>query len=101
MLKFLGVGVGSLEIVEAQSPRRVLMRLDFIKPKQTQSQAEFSLSGDSAGTEVRRLMSGPSPLISKVMGVLFNMDRMTGRDFEQGLSNLKALAERPEQPQPR
>lgn len=92
------VGVGSLEIVEAQGPRRVLMRLDFVKPMQTHSQAEFSLRADGAGTEVRWAMSGPSPLISKVMGVLFNMDRMIGADFEQGLSNLKVLAE---QPQPR
>lgn len=39
-------------------------------------------------------MSGPSPYIAKVMGVLFNMDRMCGKDFEAGLAELKALAER-------
>jgi len=26
--------------------------------------------------------------------VIFNMDRMVGQDFEAGLANLKALAER-------
>ena len=28
------------------------------------------------------------------MGVFFNMDRMIGRDFEAGLADLKARAER-------
>jgi hypothetical protein len=39
-------------------------------------------------------MHGPSPYISKVMGVFINMDNMIGKDFEAGLANLKALAEK-------
>jgi len=30
----------------------------------------------------------------KLMGVFVNLDRMIGGDFETGLSNLKAVAER-------
>jgi hypothetical protein len=30
----------------------------------------------------------------KVMGVFMNMDKLIGRDFEAGLANLKANAER-------
>lgn len=89
------VGVGSMEIVEAQSPQRVLMKLDFVKPFEAHNRAEFALRADGTGTEVRWAMSGPSPLISKVMGVIFNMDKMIGADFEQGLANLKAVAEAP------
>jgi len=29
-----------------------------------------------------------------VMGVFFNMDKMIGKDFEQGLAQLKAAAEK-------
>jgi len=29
------------------------------------------------------------------MGVVFNFDKMVGKDFEEGLLNLRALAERP------
>ena len=39
-------------------------------------------------------MFGPSPFMSKLMGVFMNFDRMVGKDFEQGLTNLKALAEK-------
>jgi hypothetical protein len=39
-------------------------------------------------------MQGPSPYIAKVMQVFFSMDKMVGKDFEAGLANLKALAEK-------
>jgi hypothetical protein len=32
--------------------------------------------------------------MSKLMGVFMSMDRMVGRDFEAGLANLKAAAEK-------
>ena len=38
-------------------------------------------------------MFGPSPYVSKLMGIFFNMDRMVGGQFEQGLANLKAASE--------
>jgi hypothetical protein len=39
-------------------------------------------------------MQGPSPYISKLMSVFVSMGSMVGKDFETGLANLKALAER-------
>ena len=39
-------------------------------------------------------MYGPAPFLSKLMQVFVSMDKMIGKDFEQGLANLKALAER-------
>jgi len=45
-------------------------------------------------TSVTWAMHGPVPYMAKVVHVIFNMDRMVGQDFEAGLANLKALAER-------
>lgn len=45
-------------------------------------------------TDVTWAMHCPSPFIAKLMGIIFNLDRMVGRDFEAGLSNLKTVAER-------
>ena len=45
------------------------------------------------GTDVTWAMYGPAPFISKIMQVFFNMDTMIGKDFEDGLANLKTLAE--------
>ena len=38
-------------------------------------------------------MHGPSPYVSKLMQVFFSMDKIVGKDFEDGLANLKVLAE--------
>ncbi|MBC7956573.1 MAG: polyketide cyclase, partial [Cytophagales bacterium] len=48
--------------------------------------------GDS--TQVTWVMHGPSPYISKLMGVFVSMDSMIGKDFEAGLANMKAAAEK-------
>ena len=39
-------------------------------------------------------MRGPCPFLGKVMSVFIDMDKMIGKDFEAGLANLKALAEK-------
>ncbi|WP_395701799.1 SRPBCC family protein [Aquabacterium sp.] len=88
------VGTGSLEITALQAPSRVAMKLDFVKPFEAHNQVEFTLQADGNVTLVRWAMQGPAPYISKLMGVVFDMDRMVGRDFEDGLNNLKALAEK-------
>jgi hypothetical protein len=45
-------------------------------------------------TNVTWAIHGPSPYMSKLMGIFINMDRMIGKDFEAGLANLKTVAER-------
>lgn len=39
-------------------------------------------------------MYGPNLLIGKVMSTFMNMDKMIGKDFEEGLANMKVAAER-------
>lgn len=38
-------------------------------------------------------MFGPSPFISRLMGIFCSMDKMVGQKYEEGLANLKALSE--------
>ena len=87
------VGAGRMEIRES-TPRRVAIQLDFLKPWEAHNTAEFTLDPQGAGTRVTWAMHGASPFISKVMGMFIDMDRMIGKDFETGLANLKAAAER-------
>lgn len=89
------IGVGSMEVTEAKELSFTRFKLDFLKPFEAHNQAEFALSPAAGGTEVRWTMRGPANLVSKVMDVVFNMDRMVGTDFEAGLTKLKALAEQP------
>jgi uncharacterized protein YndB with AHSA1/START domain len=88
------VGSGSLEITGQQPGRAVQMKLDFVKPFEAHNAAEFALQPTADGaTEVRWTMHGPANFISKLMGVFIDMDKMVGRDFEDGLRNLRQLAE--------
>jgi hypothetical protein len=88
------VGQGRMEIVEATAPSSMRVQLDFLKPFEAHNMAEFVLSPDGGSTDVTWAMYGPSPFISRLMGVFMSMDRMVGRDFEAGLASLKAAAEK-------
>jgi hypothetical protein len=87
------VGKGRMEILDA-APTRVALKLDFLKPFEAHNTTEFRLDPSGDATDVTWAMYGPSPFVTRVMGVFMNMDRMIGRDFETGLANLKAVAER-------
>ena len=45
-------------------------------------------------TTVTWQMRGPSNFLAKIMQVFVSMDSMIGKDFEAGLSNMKAIAEK-------
>lgn len=82
-------GAGRMEIREADGAR-VLIQIDFSKPFEAHNSVEFSLAAQGEHTQLVWAMYGPSPFVSKLMGLVFNLDRMVGRDFEKGLDNLKA-----------
>ncbi len=88
------VGKGSIQIVESSPPQKVTMKLDMIEPFEGHNTVEFTLAPNGATTEVTWAMHGPSPFMAKLVGVFMNMDRMIGRDFEAGLANLRAKAEK-------
>jgi carbon monoxide dehydrogenase subunit G len=87
------VGQGNMEMLES-SPQKVLIKLDFIKPFEAHNMAEFTLEPKGDATLVTWAIFGPSAYITKVMGLFFNMDTMIGKDFEAGLADLKAVAEK-------
>jgi hypothetical protein len=55
--------------------------------------AEFTLESRGEFTNVTWTILGPVPYVMKVMCIFFSMDKMLGKDFETGLSNMKAIAE--------
>ena len=87
------VGSGRME-VKAAAPDKVSIQLDFIEPFEGHNTTDFVLAPKDGGTEVRWVMYGPAPYISKLMGVFVSMDAMIGKDFEKGLAQLKAAAEK-------
>lgn len=92
-------GTGSIEIVDTAPPARVVMRLLMTKPLAADNRVTFLLEqvGDPASkqTRVTWRMEGDSPFVGKLIQVFLDMDKMVGSQFETGLADLKALAERP------
>ena len=82
-------GAGRMEIREVQATG-LLIQLDFSKPFVAHNTAEFTLTRQGEATQLNWAMYGPSPFVSRLMGLVFNLDRMIGRDFEKGLANLQA-----------
>lgn len=88
------VGSGRMEIVEAAAPNKVAIKLDFLRPFEAHNMAEFTIVPQGQTTRVNWAMRGPSLFMTKVMQTVMNFDKMIGKDFEKGLANLKAIAER-------
>lgn len=87
------VGSGRMEIVDSSPTSKVVIKLDFLVPFEAHNTTEFTIVPDGDGTNVTWAMYGPSLFMNKVMSVFVSMDSLVGKDFEAGLSNLKAAAE--------
>ena len=87
------VGAGRMEILETSPPAKIVIKLDFFKPFEGHNTAEFTILPQGDATDVRWVMHGPAPFMSRLMQVFINLDRMIGKDFEIGLANLKRLTE--------
>ncbi|MBC8055450.1 MAG: SRPBCC family protein [Rhizobiales bacterium] len=87
-------GQGRMEIIESVPSSKVGIQLDFIKPFEANNVAEFTMTPQGDATQVNWVMRGPTPFVSKLMQVFVDLDTMIGKDFEEGLANLKALTER-------
>ncbi len=88
------VGKGRMEITESSPPGKIAMKLDFEKPFEAHNIVEFTLLPKGDVTEVTWAMHGPNPYLAKIMHIFFDVDKMVGKDFETGLANLKAVAEK-------
>lgn len=88
------VGQGRMEILESMPPSKLRIDLQFIKPFKAHNVAEFTFDPHGRNTTVTWLMHGPTTFMSRVMGLFINMDKMIGKDFEAGLQNLRAIAEK-------
>ena len=87
------VGQGQMTITESVPNERVNMDLLFIEPFESKALTSFTLGAEGEGTKVTWSMDGDNNLMSKVMCLFNDMDKMIGGDFERGLGNLKEVTE--------
>lgn len=92
------VGAGKMKIIESSQNERIRMKLQFLKPMKAINDVQFDLKpvGETR-TEVVWTMSGKNEFMGKAVNAFMNCDKMVGGQFEEGLSNLRALVEAPAQ----
>jgi hypothetical protein len=86
-------GKGRMTVVESQASRKVVMRLEFLKPFVATNTAEFSIESVGPVTNVTWAMTGTCGFVHKLCGLVFNSDKMVGGEFAKGLASLKSLVE--------
>ncbi len=88
------IGQGRMEIIGSTPSSNVVIKIDFIKPFEAHNTIEFTLERQGDAAKVTQAMYGPSPFISKLIGLFCSMDKMVGQKYEEGLASLKAIAEK-------
>ncbi|MFT4265137.1 MAG: SRPBCC family protein [Nocardioides sp.] len=84
-------GTGRMTLVD-ETPEKVVIDLDFLKPIKAHNVTTFALLPDPQGTRVTWTMTGSRNVAMHVAGRLF-FDNAIGKDFDKGLAALKRLAE--------
>jgi polyketide cyclase/dehydrase/lipid transport protein len=87
------VGEGRTTIIESRPSELIRVQLEFVRPFAATSIAEFTFKPEGERTAVTWSLNGHNNFIAKAMGLVVNMDRMIGGDFETGLAQMKSAAE--------
>ncbi|MFC9875226.1 SRPBCC family protein [Nocardia salmonicida] len=85
-------GAGVMEI-KADAEREIGVELTFEKPFKATNFVTFTLAPVAGGTEVTWKMTGTHSGMMGVLGKVFPIDNLIGKDFDKGLARLKTIAE--------
>src|SRR5262245_49842976 len=87
------IGEGRMTITESKPSELIKFKLEFLRPFKGTSTAEFAFERKGDQTVVTWTMLGRNNFMSKAMGLFVNCDKMLGGQFEQGLAQMKSVAE--------
>jgi len=87
------VGEGRMTITASTPDESVVEKLEFLKPWASTCDVRFSIIRQGDETKVTWAMDGTNDLMAKVMCLFMDMDAMVGKDFNEGLANLKRVTE--------
>jgi len=86
------VGQGRMTILDTRPNSNVTIQLEFIKPFASTCTTAFALAPEGSGTKVTWTMDGKNNFMGKAFGLVMNMDKEVGGDFERGLHQLETAA---------
>jgi Polyketide cyclase / dehydrase and lipid transport len=88
------VGKGRMTVTESLPPTHIRQRLEFLEPFPSTAETGFDIKPASGGgSAVTWSMDGKNNFVGKAFALFMDMDKMVGKDFDDGLSNLKRVVE--------
>ena len=87
------VGEGQMTIAESKPGELIRIKLEFLRPFKATNDTAFSFAPQGNGTLVTWTMKGKNNFMMKAMGLMMNMDKVLGGQFEQGLAAMKTASE--------
>ena len=87
-------GAGRMTIVESVPASKVGISLDFERPMKDHADVAFTFVPQGDATQVTWTMESRHNVVSRVMCVFLDPEKMIGDDFARGLAALKAVAEK-------
>lgn len=87
------VGAGVQTITESVNNKKIVIKLEFIKPFKATHTTEFTFQPEGKTTIVTWSMYGQNDFLGKAMGLVMDCEKMIGDQFEQGLMKLISVVE--------
>ncbi len=88
------VGEGSMTLAESKPHERINIKIAFTKPMQDSSDIGFTFKEDDGKTTVTWTMHGKQNFLGKALCLfVFDMDKMIGEKYDEGLASMKSLVE--------
>ncbi|NNL80663.1 MAG: SRPBCC family protein [Flavobacteriaceae bacterium] len=87
------VGEGEQELKHLSENESILTELRFFKPWKSQSDGYFRFKERDNQTRVTWGFNGKNKFPINIFMLFYNMEKAVGKDFDEGLSNLKQILE--------
>jgi hypothetical protein len=87
------VGKGSMTITESKANERIKIKLAFLEPMPGDADVVFTFREEGEKTVVTWGMTGENGFLGKAMCMVFDMEKMIGEKYQEGLANLKTVVE--------
>lgn len=85
-------GEGRMAITDIKLNERVAMDLEFTRPFKATNKVNFVIEPAGTGSNVSWIMDGKNNLFMKFFSLIMNMNKVVGKEFEEGLANLNRVA---------
>jgi hypothetical protein len=87
------VGAGRSTITASRPNDQIVIRLEFFRPFKATNIAEFDFRPEGAKTLVTWSMYGNNGFMGKAVSLIFNCEKMVGKQFEEGLAAIRSIVE--------